>query len=89
MLSLPLAAPLATVISREAAAATGKMTLALHQNTSSAAGYRKSLEGWADDYKAAAAKNREARDVVKQFGLSLRIEFVRTSTFFSTLPKVS
>src|ERR1700757_3414887 len=27
--------------------ATGKMTLALHQNTSAGAGYRKSLEGWA------------------------------------------
>jgi 2-keto-myo-inositol isomerase len=27
--------------------AAGKMTLALHQNTSSAAGYRRSLEGWA------------------------------------------
>ncbi len=28
-------------------AAAGKMTLALHQNTSAGAGYRKSLEGWA------------------------------------------
>src|SRR2546422_5106429 len=28
-------------------AAGGKMTLAIHQNTSSGAGYRKSLEGWA------------------------------------------
>ena len=28
-------------------AASGRMTLALHQNTSAAAGYRKSLEGWA------------------------------------------
>jgi 2-keto-myo-inositol isomerase len=28
-------------------AATGKMTLAMHQNTSAGAGYRKSLEGWA------------------------------------------
>jgi len=27
--------------------AAGKMTLAIHQNTSSAAGYRRSLEGWA------------------------------------------
>jgi 2-keto-myo-inositol isomerase len=27
--------------------ATGKMTLAMHQNTSASAGYRKSLEGWA------------------------------------------
>ena len=30
-----------------AAAAPGKMTLCIHQNTSRAAGYRKSLEGWA------------------------------------------
>src|SRR5690349_23390135 len=30
-----------------AVAAAGKMTLAIHQNTSAAAGYRKSLEGWA------------------------------------------
>jgi len=30
-----------------AVSAAGKMTLAIHQNTSSAAGYRKSLEGWA------------------------------------------
>jgi len=28
-------------------AATGKMTLAIHQNTSAGSGYRKSLEGWA------------------------------------------
>ncbi len=32
---------------RAAFAAGGKMTLAIHQNTSAAAGYRKSLEGWA------------------------------------------
>ena len=30
-----------------AAAAEKKMTLAMHQNTSNGAGYRKSLEGWA------------------------------------------
>jgi 2-keto-myo-inositol isomerase len=30
-----------------AAGAAGKMTLAIHQNTSAGAGYRKSLEGWA------------------------------------------
>src|SRR6516225_6066657 len=41
-----LAAPLAKM-AMPAAAATGKMTLCLHQNTSRAAGYRKSLEGWA------------------------------------------
>src|SRR5438105_164736 len=37
-----LAAPVARAI-----AASAKMTLAIHQNTSAAAGYRKSLEGWA------------------------------------------
>ena len=30
-----------------AAATDKKMTLAMHQNTSNGAGYRKSLEGWA------------------------------------------
>jgi hypothetical protein len=35
------------VTSRTALAATGKMTIAIHQNTSAGAGYRKSLEGWA------------------------------------------
>src|SRR5258706_6004053 len=44
-----LVAPLGTlaVSGVRAAAATGKMTLSIHQNTSAAAGYRKSLEGWA------------------------------------------
>jgi sugar phosphate isomerase/epimerase len=42
---LVLLAPLAQVVTR-AAAAPGKMTLCLHQNTSLAAGYRKSIEGW-------------------------------------------
>src|SRR4249919_3149241 len=28
-------------------AAVGRMSLAIHQNTSAAAGYRRSLEGWA------------------------------------------
>ena len=41
-----LAAPLALVAATRVAAA-GTMTLALHQNTSSGAGYRGSLEGWA------------------------------------------
>lgn len=176
LLSASLSAPLAALVAREIVAASGKMTLAMHQNTSSAAGYRKSLEGWAragikqveltgnlvddflktdtvaaakqvlsdlgltpvhasvgggqliapnegraraleslkrgcetfaqlglkavytttgttqkvtpDDYKAAPANIREAGDVVKQFGLSLRIEFIRTSTFISTLPTI-
>lgn len=45
-----LAAPLAAPLSRAAAAQTaaaGKMLLAIHQNTSRAAGFRGSLEGWA------------------------------------------
>src|SRR2546422_6489067 len=37
--------PLALIAAR-AASAAGKMTLAIHQNTSAGAGYRKSLEGW-------------------------------------------
>lgn len=153
---------------------TGKMTMALHQNTSAGAGYRKSLEGWAragithveltttlldeflktdnldaarrvltdlgltaihgatgvndlwtrnpnreaalkqlaqrcemfkalglksvyatsgttqqvtaDDYKAGVDYMHEAAEVARQFSMSLRIEFVRTSTFMSTLP---
>jgi 2-keto-myo-inositol isomerase len=153
-----------------------KMTLSIHQNTSSGAGYRKSLEGWAragikyveitnvlldeflktndlpaarrvytdlgltvvqgasgvsdlfapnsnraialenlkkrcamfkdlgvnkiyastattqkftvDDYKIAADNTHEAGEIAKQFDISLRIEFLRTSTFISTLPTV-
>jgi 2-keto-myo-inositol isomerase len=34
-------------MANRSAAATGKMTLCMHQGTSRAAGYRKSLEGWA------------------------------------------
>lgn len=41
-----LAAPLATVACGQSAA-PGKMQLSMHQNTSRAAGYRASLEGWA------------------------------------------
>jgi len=41
-----LASPLAMMAAREAFAA-GKMTLSMHQQTSAAAGYQKSLEGWA------------------------------------------
>lgn len=41
-----LLTPLALAVVRDAAAA-GKMTLGLHQNTSTGAGYRRSLEGWA------------------------------------------
>jgi 2-keto-myo-inositol isomerase len=41
-----LTTPLALIATRAVAVAAGKMTLAIHQNTSNAAGYRKSLEGW-------------------------------------------
>lgn len=155
------------------AAAGGKMTLALHQNTSQGAGYRNSLEGWSragiknveltntllddflktnslpaarrvltdlgltpvhgatgvtglwepnpnraasleslkkrcemfaslgltrvyastattqkvtlDDYHAGVDNMREAGEVAKQFNMSLRIEFLRASSFISTL----
>jgi sugar phosphate isomerase/epimerase len=42
---LMLTTPFALLAAR-AASAAGKMTLAIHQNTSSGAGYRRSLEGW-------------------------------------------
>jgi hypothetical protein len=45
MLLTPVA--LAATSAVTAAASENKMTLAMHQNTSSEAGYRKSLEGWA------------------------------------------
>ena len=158
------------------AAAEKKMTLAMHQNTSNGAGYRKSLEGWAraeikdveitntlldeflktdslasarkvitdlgqnpvqgatgvtelfepnpnrsaaldnlkrrcemyasmglsrvyattatskkiteEDYKAAPENIHDAGEVAKQFNMSLRIEFLRNSTFISTLPTI-
>src|SRR5262245_24905609 len=41
-----LVAPMVLMAGRMLSAA-GKMTLAIHQNTSSGAGYRGSLEGWA------------------------------------------
>jgi sugar phosphate isomerase/epimerase len=41
-----LLTPLAVLVARRVAGA-GKMTLAIHQNTSSGAGFRGSLEGWA------------------------------------------
>ncbi len=171
-----LLAPAALLAVRVAEAANGKMTLALHQNTSSRAGFRASLEGWAkagvkeveitnnlldaylktdtvpaarrllgdlgltpvsgacgvggllepnpnraasldnfkrrcemfaalglpriysttatsikpsaDDYKAAAANVREVGEVAAQFKLTAMFEFVRQSTFASTLPTI-
>lgn len=41
-----LVTPVAMMVATRASAAT-KMSLAIHQNTSAASGYRKSLEGWA------------------------------------------
>ena len=46
LLAAPLAAPLARAAAAQTAA-PGKMLLAIHQNTSRAAGFRGSLEGWA------------------------------------------
>lgn len=42
-----LLAPLAALAAGGESAAQGKMVLAIHQNTSAGAGYRRSLEGWA------------------------------------------
>ena len=46
LLLTPVAATLAPVVSAQSGA-PGKMLLSIHQNTSRAAGYRGSLEGWA------------------------------------------
>ena len=40
----------------------------------------------ADDYKAVPDHLRAAGEIARQFQLALRIEFVRSSTFISTLP---
>jgi sugar phosphate isomerase/epimerase len=166
----------ATTTAVATAAPDKTMTLAMHQNTSNGAGYRKSLEGWArarikdveitnvlldeylktdslpsarqvitdlglnpvqgatgvpelfepnpnrtaaldnlkrrcemyakmginrvyattgtnkkvteDDYKAGVENIHDAGEVARQFDMSLRIEFLRTSTFISTLPTI-
>jgi 4-hydroxyphenylpyruvate dioxygenase len=168
-----LMTPLALIAAR-AASAAGKMTLAIHQNTSAGAGYRKSLEGWSragikyveitaalldeflktdslaaahrvltdlgltpvsgavgvqglwepnpnhaaslealkkrcemfaalglnriyaptgttqkfteDDYKAGVENMRKVGEIAKQFRMTAMAEFVRASTFISTLP---
>jgi sugar phosphate isomerase/epimerase len=41
-----------------------------------------------EDYKAGAENIHDAGEVAKQFNMSLRIEFLRTSTFISTLPTI-
>jgi sugar phosphate isomerase/epimerase len=71
VLLAPLAVPLAQVGIPRAEAAT-KMTLSIHQNTSRAAGYRKSLEGWAK----AGIKNVEVTDVMLE-------EFLKSDTLAS------
>jgi 2-keto-myo-inositol isomerase len=169
-----LLTPLALVAARSGSAASSKMTLAIHQNTSAGAGYRKSLEGWSragikyveltaalldeflktdslaaarrvltdlgltpvsgacgvqglwepnpnhaasvenlkkrcemfaalglthiyaptattqkitqDDYKAGADNMREVGEVARGFRMTAMAEFVRTSSFISTLP---
>lgn len=55
-----LLAPLAAEMAARVVAASPKMTLCMHQNTSRAAGYRKSLEGWAK----AGIKNVELTDAM-------------------------
>jgi 2-keto-myo-inositol isomerase len=167
-----LLTPVALIGARVASAASGKMTLAIHQNTSARAGYRKSLEGWSragikyveltpgaldeflktdslaaaravlsdlgltpvscangagvwepnpnrasalesfkkrcemlaelgltrtyatttttqkftlDDYKTGVDNIREVGEIAKQFHMTVMAEFVRTSTFISTL----
>lgn len=165
---------MAPVIQGAAGAASGKMTICLHQYTSAGAGFRKSLEGWAragiinveltsalldeflktdtlaaagrlisdlgltpvsatcgvpglwepnpnrasslesfkkrcemfsslglakiyapttttgkftlDDYKAGALKMHEVGEIAKQFRMTAMVEFVRASSFVSTLP---
>lgn len=66
---IALLAPLAGVVTSAVSAATSKMTLSIHQNTSRAAGYRKSLEGWSK----AGIKNVELTDVLLE-------EFLKTES---------
>jgi sugar phosphate isomerase/epimerase len=168
-----LSTPLVLMATRATSAASAKMTLAIHQNTSAGAGYRKSLEGWSragiknveitaalldeflktdslaaahrvltdlgltpvscacgvgglwepnpnraasleslkkrcemfaslglshiysptattqkftlDDYKTGADNMREVGEIAKQFSMTAMAEFVRTSSFISTL----
>jgi sugar phosphate isomerase/epimerase len=41
-----------------------------------------------EDYKAGPENMHDAGEVAKQFNMTLRIEFLRTSTFISTLPTI-
>lgn len=68
-----LLAPVTLVATRAvSAAAAGRMTLALHQNTSAGSGYRKSLEGWS----RAGIKNVEVSGTLLE-------EFLKTDTLAS------
>src|SRR5215470_7258416 len=67
LLLAPLAAPLSQIVAP--AAASGKMSLCLHQGTSRAAGFRKSLEGWSK----AGIKNVELSDTMLD-------DFLKTDT---------
>jgi 2-keto-myo-inositol isomerase len=72
-----LAAPLAEVAMSQTKP-SGKMVLSIHQNTSRAAGYRKSLEGWAK----AGIKYVELTDVLLE-------EFLKTDTLAAAKSIVS
>ena len=67
MLMAPLALPLGSALAQTGG--SGKMVLSIHQNTSRAAGYRKSLEGWAK----AGIKNVELTDTMLD-------DFLKTDT---------
>jgi sugar phosphate isomerase/epimerase len=64
-----LVTPAAALATHAVSAAPARMTLTMHQNTSSAAGYRKSLEGWA----RAGVKNVELTN-------TLLDDFLKTDT---------
>src|SRR5438094_4932825 len=68
MLIAPFAISLAETLMGQTAA-SGKMLLSIHQNTSRAAGFRKSLEGWAK----AGIKNVELTDNMLE-------DFLKTDT---------
>ena len=76
MLMLPLAISLAETLMGQTAA-SGKMLLSIHQNTSRAAGYRKSLEGWAK----AGIKYVELTDVLLD-------EFLKTDSSLAAAKSV-
>ena len=46
LLLAPVAGAVARVVSAQQSDAAGKMLLAMHQNTTRAAGFRASMEGW-------------------------------------------